>query len=105
MKKYGFKKLDNKTNKIFGRINRNQISDFKDLKFAIGAKLYLHYLTCCKEKMLYKAVTNYDALQYWKNELFAENLPFYNKNILRWISRSSYQEKIERNNRIINCKE
>lgn len=72
-------------------------NDFKDLKFAIGAKLYLHYLTCCKEKMLYKAVTNYDALQYWKNELFAENLPFYNKNILRWISRSSYQEKIERN--------
>jgi hypothetical protein len=73
------------------------LADFKDLKFAIGAKLYLHYFACCKEKMLYKATRNYDALQYWKNEQFAENLAFYNKNILRWISRSSYQGRIEKN--------
>lgn len=73
------------------------LADFKDVKFAIGAKLYLYYLACCKEKMLYKATRNYDALQYWKNEQFAENLAFYNKNILRWISRSSYQERIEHN--------
>ncbi len=73
------------------------LQNFKDLKFAIYARLYLYYLTCCKEMILYKATRNYDALQYWKNELFAENLPFYNKNILRWISQSSYQERIERN--------
>ena len=91
---------DQVTLKLNGDLSQeamHTLEDFKDLKFAINAKLYLYYLTCCKENMLYNATKNYDALQYWKNELFAENLAFYNKNILRWISRSSYQERIERN--------
>lgn len=68
---------------------------FRDLQFALGAKLYLYYLECAKQKMLYKAVKNYDALNYWQNEKFEESQSFFQKNILRSLSGSQYREKIE----------
>lgn len=73
------------------------IEQFKNLKIALGCKMYLYYLECCKQKMLYMAVENYDALQYWHNENFIENLSFYKKNILRWFSSKSYTYQINDN--------
>lgn len=70
---------------------------FRELQFALGAKLYLYYLECAKQKMLYKAVKNYDALNYWQNEKFEESQSFFQKNILRSLSSSQYKERIEDN--------
>ncbi len=70
---------------------------FKDLKFALGAKLYMHYLACAKQKMLYQAVKNYDALNYWQNEKFCQSQSFFQKGIFRSLSGSDYTEQIMNN--------
>ena len=70
---------------------------FKDLQFVLGAKLYVYYLECAKQKMLYKAVKNYDALNFWRNEKFWEAQSFFQKNILRSLSTSDYKKRVEEN--------
>lgn len=72
-------------------------NELQDLKNALYAKLYLYYLECAQQKMLYIAVKNYDNLWYWYNEKFEENKFFYQKNIFRWFLRSEYQIKVENN--------
>lgn len=72
-------------------------NELQDLKNALYAKLYLYYLECAQQKMLYIAVKNYDTLWYWDNEKFEENKFFYQKNIFRWFLRSEYQIKVENN--------
>jgi hypothetical protein len=76
-----------------GRVQK----DFKDLQFALHAKLYVYYLEYTKEKMLYKAVENYNTLNYWQNEKFYEAQPFFKKNILRSLSGLQYKENIDNN--------
>ncbi len=73
---------------------RETLENFTALKIAINAKLYLCFLDCCQEQMLKQAAKNDEALRYWKNEHFTENLVFYKKNILRWPYLSSYQNRI-----------
>ncbi|MBP6870272.1 hypothetical protein KBC04_05290 [Candidatus Babeliales bacterium] len=70
---------------------------FNDLKFALGAKLYMHYLACARQKMLDVAFQNYEALSYWQHELFEEHRYFYQKNISRWFLRTEYQQQIQDN--------
>jgi len=72
-------------------------NELQDLKNALHAKLYLYYLECAQQKMLYIAAKNYDALWYWHDEQFQENKYFYQRNVLRWFLRSQYQIKIENN--------
>jgi hypothetical protein len=103
--------LDNKHSVVFFFCNEVQLKideqhsdeaaqaqqSFKDLQFVLGAKLYLYYLECAKQKMLYKSVTNYDALHYWQNEKFYEAQSFFQKNILRSLSGVQYKESIDNN--------
>jgi hypothetical protein len=70
---------------------------FKDLQFALGAKLYVYYLECAKQKMLQQAVKNYDALNFWHNEQFFESRSFSPNNILRSLSTSDYKKRVKEN--------
>ncbi|MBV8661229.1 MAG: hypothetical protein JO129_03745 [Candidatus Dependentiae bacterium] len=69
----------------------------KDLKFALGAKLYVHYLESCKQQILNQAVKNYETLHYWQHERFVVSKSFYRENISKWLSNDEYQEKIKNN--------
>ncbi|MGZ6250577.1 MAG: hypothetical protein ACXWL2_00960 [Candidatus Chromulinivorax sp.] len=71
--------------------------EVKILQDALAAKLYVYYLDCLEQKLLDKAVKNYNALQYWQNEKFQEGKSFFNKSILRWFSWASYQKTIDSN--------
>ncbi len=70
---------------------------YQDLQFVVGAKLYLYYLESAQQKALCNAVKIYDTLNYWQNEKFCESQSFFQKNILRSLSSSTYNQKIERN--------
>lgn len=72
-----------------------QLQAYQDLEFALGAKLYLHYIECVKQKMFYQAVKNYDALHYWENEKFYQSQSFFQKSIFRSLSGSAYNEQVK----------
>ncbi len=76
--------------------NKNQ-QTFKDLYFVLGSKLYVYYLECAQQKMLYRAVKNYDSLNFWRNEKFCETQSFFQKNILRSLSTTEYKKRVEDN--------
>jgi len=67
----------------------------KDLQFVLGAKLYIYYLECAQQKMLYQAVKNDEALTFWRNEKFCEAQSLFQKNILRSFSTCEYQQRVE----------
>jgi len=71
--------------------------NMKDIKFALGAKIYLYCLDCCEKKMLHKSLKNYDSLDYWEHELFYENRDWLHKNITRWGNTKNYKKKIQQN--------
>lgn len=71
--------------------------NIKNIKFALGAKIYLYYLDCYEQKMLHKSLKNYESLKYWQQELFCENRDFLQKNILRWINPDNYKKEIQKN--------
>ena len=69
----------------------------KEVKFALGVKIYLYCLDCCQVKMLHKSLKNYDSLDYWQHELFYENRGLLDKNITRWVHDESYKKEIRSN--------
>ena len=73
----------------------------QDLQCALDAQLYIYYLECAQQQMLYKAAKNYEALNFWNNEKFSEAQSFYQKNILRYLSSAQYKEKIENNIKLL----
>ncbi|MDP3787789.1 MAG: hypothetical protein Q8Q60_00555 [Candidatus Chromulinivorax sp.] len=84
------------------QVKANELSlqeqqEFQDLQFSLGAKLYMHYLECAKQKMFYQAVKNYDALNYWQNEKFYQSQSFFQKGIFRSLSGSGYTELVMNN--------
>ena len=96
-----YKQMQSKLNELaFKKKEENFLhieQALNELKIALCGKIYLYYLECCKHKFFYKAVKNYDALNFWQNEKFAETQSLSQKNILRLFSRASYQDKIVKN--------
>ena len=91
-------------NEVQSKLNESLVEEglqlrqsFNDLQFGLGVKIFLYYLECCKQKMMYKAVKNYDTLNYWKNEKFNEDQITYSLNIFRWFSKTPYQKEVENN--------
>lgn len=69
----------------------------RDVKDALGVKLYVHYLVCCQQKMLHQARNIDEMLNFWQDEKFAQSQSFYQQYIVQRTSRLEYQEEIERN--------
>jgi len=69
----------------------------KEVKFALGAKMYLYCLDCCERKMLHKSLKNYDSLDYWQHEQFYENRNLFDKNVTRWVNDEKYKKEIQSN--------
>ncbi len=68
-----------------------------EIKFALGAKIYLYCLDCCERKMLHKSLKNYDSLDYWQHEQFYESRDLLHKNIIRLVNDDSYKKEIQNN--------
>jgi len=69
--------------------------NLKDLKIALGAKIYLYCLHCSEQKVLLKAMKMYDSLDYWKHESFNEGRSWYQKNFLRWANSLEYKKSVD----------
>jgi len=68
--------------------------NIEDIKFALGAKIYLYYLDCCEQKMLYKLSKSYNSLDYWKHEYFCTNNNQLNNIVEYWFYNEDYKTLI-----------
>ena len=85
------------SNKFFSFFLLESSINVKEIKFALGAKIYLYCLDCCEQKMLHKSGKNQDSIDYWEHELFYEKRDLFQKNIIRWTHRESYKKTIQSN--------
>lgn len=69
----------------------------QEVKFVLGAKIYLYCLDCCEKKMLHKASKNKESLDYWQTELFYENRSLFQQNINYWLCHDDYTKTIQDN--------
>ena len=90
---------------VFDFFNLDESEGIKDLKIALGAKIYFYYLHYCEKNARMISSVYGDAMEHWRYEDYCENKPLLKKNITRWFDFSEYKKQILQNIELLKQKQ